>query len=140
MKEVLYKISSILMALLVLFSSFSFTVYKHICGNEVANVSYIVEVDSCGMEMNVCTNSNSSQQEIEKEPCCKDISEIIEGNQNEQRAIQSLEIQQLQFITAFVDSYISLFNEEAETTTFYNDYPPPLIVKNIYKLDEVYLI
>lgn len=139
MKEVLYKISSILMALLVLFSSFSFTVHKHICGDVVADVSYIVEADSCGMEMNVCKNNNSSEQKIEKEPCCKNISEFIEGNSNEQQALQSLEIQQAQFVIAFVDSYISLFNE-AKAATFYNNYPPPLIVKNIYKLDEVYLI
>ncbi len=127
------------MALLVLFSSFSFTVHTHICGNEIADVSYIIEADSCGMEMNVCKNNTTSQQKIEKEPCCKDISEVIEGNQNEQQAVQSLEIQQAQFVLAFVDSYISLFNE-VETTSFYNDYPPPLIVKNIYKLDQVYLI
>jgi hypothetical protein len=139
MKELLYKISSILMALLVLFSSFSFTVHKHICGGEVANVSYMVEADSCGMEMNTCENNNSSEQNIEKESCCKNISEVIEGNSNEQQALLSLEIQQAQFIAAFISSYISLFNE-AKLATFYDSYPPPLIVKNIYKLDEVYLI
>lgn len=139
MKEILYKISSILMALLVLFSSFSFTVYKHICGDMVADVSYMVEADSCGMEMNVCENNNPSEQNIEKEPCCKNISEVIEGNQNEEQALQSLEIQQVQFIAVFVNSYISLF-DEAKIATFYDGYPPPLIVKNIYKLDEVYLI
>jgi hypothetical protein len=140
MKEVLYKISSILMALLVLFSSFSFTVHKHICGDEVADVSYMVEANSCGMEeMNVCENYDSSQQKIEKEPCCKDVSEVIEGNSNEQQALQNLELQKAQFITAFVYTYSCLF-DEAKATTFCNDYPPPLIVKNIYKLDEVYLI
>ncbi len=139
MKEVLHKISSILMALLVLFSSFSFTVHKHMCGNEVADVSYMVAADSCGMEMDVCENNNSFEQKIEKESCCKDVSEVIEGNSNEQQALQNLEIQQVQFVAAFIDSYISLF-DEAKTATFYNDYPPPLIVKNIYKLDEVYLI
>jgi|LGVF01.1.fsa_nt_gb hypothetical protein len=139
MKEILHKISSISMALLVLFSSFSFTVHKHMCGNEVADVSYIIEADSCGMEMDVCKNNNSSEQNIEKEPCCKNISEVVEGNQNEQQALQGLEIQQVQFVAAFINSYVSLF-DEAKTVIFYNDYPPPLIVKNIYKLDEVYLI
>ncbi len=139
MKEVLHKVSSILIALLVLFSSFSFTVHTHICGEEIADVSYVFEADSCGMEMNICENNTSSQQKIKKELCCKDISEVIEGNQNEQQALQSLEIQQAQFISAFIYSYISLFNE-VKTATLYNNYPSPLIVKNIYKLDEVYLI
>jgi len=139
MKEVLYKISSVAMALLVLFSSFSFTVHKHLCGNKVADVSYMVTADSCGMEMNECTNNNSSQQEVEKEPCCKDVSEVIEGNQNQQQALQNLELQQVQFIALFVDSYINLF-EEAYTATFTKEYSPPLIVKNIQVLDEVYLI
>jgi len=139
MKEVLHKISSILMALLVLFSSFSFTVHKHICGGEVADVSYILQADSCGMEMNDCANDNSSQQTFEKEPCCNDVSEVIEGNQNEQQALQSLELQQLQFIALFVDTYINLF-EEANTATLNKEYSPPIVVKDIYKLDEIYLI
>jgi len=139
MKEVLHKISSILMALLVLFSSFSFTVHKHICGGEIADVSYILQADSCGMEMNDCANDNSSQRSFEKESCCNDISEVIEGNQNEQQALQSLELEQIQFVTLFVDSYINLF-KEANTPTFNKEYAPPIVVKDIYKLDEVFLI
>jgi len=127
------------MALLVLFSSFSFTVHKHLCGNEIADVSYIVEAESCSMEMNVCENNDTSQQKIEKEPCCKNILEVIEGNQNEQQALQNLEIQQVQFIVLFVDSYINLF-EKANTDAFNKEYSPPLIVKNIQVLDEVFLI
>jgi len=127
------------MALIVLFSSFSFTVHSHICGGEIADVSYFLEADSCGMKMDICEKDNSSQHQLKKEPCCKDISEVIQGNDNNQQAQSSLEIAQVQFITAFVTSYISLF-DEAKTAPFFKEYSPPLVVKSIYKLDEVYII
>jgi len=127
------------MALLVLFSSFSFTVHKHLCGDEISDVSYIVEAESCTMKMNVCENNDSSRQKIEKEPCCKDVSEVVEGNQNEQQALESLELEQIQFVVLFVDSYINLF-EKANTDAFNKEYSPPLIVKDIQVLDEVFLI
>jgi len=127
------------MALIVLFSSFSFTVHSHICGGEIADVSYFLEADSCEMEMNVCENDNSSQHQVKKEPCCENISNIIQGNDNNQQAQPTLEVAQAQFLAAFTISYISLF-DEAKTAPFFNEYSPPLVVKNIYKLDEVYII
>lgn len=139
LKQVLHKIGSVLLAFIVLFSSFSFTVYEHICGGEVANSSFFLEVDSCGMEMNICENESSSEQNAKQEPCCDNHSEIIQGNDNNQQAKPSLKISQIQFITAFVDSYISLF-DEAKIAPLYNEYSPPLVVKDIYKLDEIYLI
>jgi len=58
MKAFLYKILSFSMALIVLFSSFSFTVNQHICGGEVANTTFFIDADNCGMDMNVCKNDN----------------------------------------------------------------------------------
>lgn len=139
MKEVFYKISSILIALLVLFSSFSFTVNKHICGGEVVDVSYFTKADSCGMDSPVCENNTSTRQKVRKEPCCDNHSEIIQGNDNIQQAQSSLKVPQIYFLAAFGFSYISLFDGD-QKVSFYKDYSPPLVVKNIYKLDEVYLI
>ena len=139
LKQVLHKISAILLAFIVLFSSLSFSVYEHICGGEIAEVSYFTEADSCDMVMSICETIDASQQSIHKKPCCNDHAEIFQGNDINQQAQSSLKIPQVQFLTAFVTTYISLFNE-VKITPFYNDYSPPLVVKNIYKLDEIYLI
>ncbi len=139
LKQVLHKIGSVLLAFIVLFSSFSFTVHEHMCGGEVADSSFFLEADSCGMEMNICENESSSEQNVKQEPCCDNHSEIIQGNDNNQQAKPSLEISQVQFIAAFALSYISLFNE-ASIAPVHNQYSPPLVVKKIHKLDEIYLI
>ena len=128
------------MALIVLFSSFSFTVHEHFCGGEIADVSYFIETDSCGMEMNVCEINNSSKQEIQKEPCCKDVSKIIEGNSNEQLALQGLEIGQVEFLTAFINSYIHLFESSDTKSASFQEYSPPLVVKDISVLYDTFII
>jgi len=139
LKQVLHKISAIALAFIVLFSSLSFSVYEHICGGEIAEVSYFSEVDSCDMVMSLCEAIDTSQQSIHKKPCCNDHAEIFQGNDINQQAQSSLEISQMQFLAVFVTSYISLF-KEANIAPLYNNYSPPLVVKNIHKLDETYLI
>ncbi|HFS68186.1 MAG TPA: hypothetical protein ENK67_08245, partial [Flavobacteriia bacterium] len=90
MVAIFYKILAFFLALLVLFTSFSFTVNKHICGDEVVSTSFFVSATTCGMEMNVCKNENKNNKEtsIQKEPCCKDVTKVIQGNQNNQQAQQ----------------------------------------------------
>ena len=139
LKQILHKIGSITLAFIVLFSSFSFTVHEHICGGEIADTSFFLEADSCGMEMDMCENNNPLETQVKQKPCCNDHSEVIQGNHNNQQAQQSLELPQAQFLAAFIISYNSLF-DEAKTAPSYNEYSPPLVVKNIYKLDETYLI
>ncbi|WP_431167901.1 HYC_CC_PP family protein [Tenacibaculum halocynthiae] len=47
MKSLLYKISSLLLALLLVFSTTSFTVEKHFCGVFLIDVSFLGNADSC---------------------------------------------------------------------------------------------
>ena len=139
LKQILHRTGSIFLAFIVLFSSFSFTVHQHICGGEIADTSFFLEADSCGMNMDTCENITSQEQGVKQEPCCDDQSEIVQGNHNNQEAQQSLELPQTQFLAAFIISYSSLF-DEVKTASFYNEYSPPLVVKNIHKLDETYII
>ncbi len=142
MKKFLHKIASISLALIVLLSSFSFTVNKHICGGKVANTTLFVSADTCGMEMNVCENesSNSKETSIQKEPCCKDVSTTIQGQDNNQQA-QSLDLNFLQvlFIQAFVYSFVLKYQNTTSISKFV-DYEPPLVHKNIQILFQVFRI
>ncbi len=140
LKQILHKTGSILLAFIVLFSSFSFTVHEHVCGGEVADTSFFLEADSCGMDMNVCENEPSTTQQVKKESCCDDHSEIMQGVDTNQQAQQTLELPQAQFLAAFVISYNNLFESVTAKTIQFREYAPPLVVKTIYKLDETYLI
>ena len=72
MKNIVIKISSIILAFSVLFSTFSFTVEKHYCGDFLVDVSYVGQADGCGME------KSSSINEFKKK-CCRDEVHKIDG-------------------------------------------------------------
>ncbi|WCC42067.1 hypothetical protein PJJ26_11540 [Tenacibaculum finnmarkense] len=48
MNQLFTKIATIILALLVLISTFSFTVEKHYCGDFLVDISYLGEADNCG--------------------------------------------------------------------------------------------
>jgi hypothetical protein len=144
MKQFIHKIASTILALIVLVSSFSFTVNKHICGGEIANTTLFVSADNCGMDMNVCENKLLAQEEsktsLKQEPCCKNISEFIQGNDNNQQAKEfQLDIPTIEFLTTFIYTYINNFQKE-NTLFEYVTYKPPLVFKDIQTLFQVFRI
>ena len=131
-KQLFHKGFSALMALLVLFSTVSFTIEKHFCGDVLVDVSMFVEADKCPME---------SLEILHKKTCCKDEIAIVEG-QDELKvsSFDDLDFDQQQFITAFAYSYINGFKSFAKETIPHKDYYPPNLVTDIQVLDQVFII
>ena len=131
MKQKIQKITAFLLALIVLISSVSFTVNKHICGGKIAHVSYFAPADSCGMQMDTCENKNSTKKNtLQKEPCCKDVSEFISGNDIPQQAIQSIHIPQVVLVSPLKAAYsIQTIRTPFEKPTNLKYYRPPILVK-----------
>lgn len=121
------------MAILVLFSTISFTVEKHYCGNHLVDVAINSEAKKCGM-----MDSDASAM---KKSCCNDTLEVFEG-QDELKASTSVELDlnhQI-FLTSFVYSYVNLFNGLPQHIIPHKMYVPPDIVEDIQLLEEVFLI
>ncbi len=68
MKQITHKIVSLLMAFVVLFSTMSFTVSMHFCGDVLVDSSMLSSAESCGME----TQDFSSECVTFKKNCCDD--------------------------------------------------------------------
>jgi len=134
-RQAVHKMFSVVLALLVLLSTLSFTIDKHFCGETLVDSAIFSKAKTCGMEM------EDAQETGLKKSCCKEEVDIIKG-QDELKltSFDNLKFQQQVFITSFVYSYIYPIIELKENEITFDDYPPPLIVKTIYKLDEVYLI
>jgi hypothetical protein len=134
MKQLFIKIASFTLAFLVLFSTFSFTVEKHYCGDFLVDVSFTGETDGCGMQM-AAVNS------VKKKNCCKDEVQKIEG-QDELQSNKSdtLTFEKEQLLTAFVISYKDLFVEVASKNNFYKDFSPPDIPIDYQVLYQTFLI
>ena len=140
MRDILHKILSVFLAFTVLFSTLSFSVDKHICMGEVMDSSYFSDADSCGMIMEVedC-NIDGFTDEVQKEKCCNDIHELIPGNQTEQQALQSFDIEKVQFLIAFSYTYINLHEDDTDKVPF-RDHSPPPVDKDINVLYQTFLI
>ena len=137
MKQIIHKIASFLMAVVVLFSTMSFTIDMHYCGDTLVDTAIFSKVHTCGMEMQ---KFNTKECSVKKKNCCSDEQIVIDGQDELKSAFSSLSIDQQLFATSFVYAYINLFEGLDKNIISYRDYTPPLVEKTIYKLDESYII
>jgi hypothetical protein len=137
MKQFFLKISAILMTFVVLFSTMSFTISEHYCGDFLVDSSVFSKAESCGMEME---KSSPNKDCSIKKDCCKNELKQIEGQSNLKIDYSTLSIDQQVFVSSFVYSYVNLF--EGIDTKFipFKYYSPPLFDKDINVLYRVFLI
>ena len=133
MKKTIRKITALLMAIVVLLTTTSFTISMHYCQGELIHTAIFQKAHSCGMEMNM-------SDEMKKKGCCDDKEIHIEGQYELKLPVADMNFDQQVFVIAFVHSYIELFQTTEDRKNTFFDYPPPFIVRQIFKLDETYLI
>lgn len=131
-KQILHKSFSAFLALLVVFSTVSFTVEKHYCGDVLIDASVFSEVEKCGME---------AMEKLQKKSCCKDELDFVKG-QDELKfsSFEDLNFEQQQFILAFAKTYLNGFESLPKQIIPHKDYSPPNLVADIQVLDQVFLI
>ncbi|CAM1333861.1 Secreted protein [Tenacibaculum insulae] len=128
---------SLLMAFVVLFSTMSFTVDMHYCGDTLMDTAIFHKAETCGMEMeNPLTDGCS----ITKKNCCSDEQLAVDGQNELQLQVDKITFEQQVFIASFVYTYINLFEGLDNNVSSFEEYEPPLVVKQIFKIDETYLI
>ena len=137
MKQVFHKIMSVLMAFVVLFSTMSLTIDMHYCGDTLVETAIFQKAKGCGMEMESPSTEGCS---IMKKNCCSDEQILIDGQDELQLSIDKISFEQQIFIASFYYTFINLFEGLEDQITPFEDYSPPLVVKDIHVLDEVYLI
>ena len=134
MIKCIHKVFSVFLALLVLFSTVSFTVEKHFCGGELVDSAIFSKAEKCGSEaMEVNTSKKRS--------CCKDEIDIIIGQDElSLKSVIDLVLEHPILLTLFPDPHIDLFTGLAEQIIPYKDYNPPKIIRDIQLLTSRYLI
>ena len=137
MKQVSHKIMSLVMAFVVFFSTMSFTLNMHYCGGTLVETAVFQKAKGCGMEMD---NPSTQGCDITKKKCCKDKQLVIDGQDELQLQIDKISFEQQVFIASFVYTYINLFEGLDNNVSSYEEYKPPLVIRQLYKIDETYLI
>ena len=125
------------MAFVVLFSTMSFTVNLHYCGDTLVETALFQKAKGCGMEMEKTSTEGCS---ISKKNCCDDKQLVIEGQNELKLQVDKITFEQQVFITSFVYTFINLFKGLGDNVSFYKEYKPPLVVRQLYKIVETYLI
>lgn len=126
------------MAFIVLFSTFSFTVNEHYCGDTLKDRAIFVKADKCLMEMKM--DVPTKECDMHQKKCCDDLVKVIEGQDELKVSFDKLSADQQLIAVLFIESYLGSFEVLVNEQNTFDIYPPPLIVRDIYKLDQVYLI
>lgn len=131
-KTILHKVFSISLALLVLFSTVSFTIEKHFCGDVLVDVAMFSEAETCGME---------AMEMFQNKSCCKDEVDVVKG-QDELKlsSFEDLDLERQQFLSAFISTYVNRFESLSQHSVPHKNYSPPNLVADIQVLDQVFII
>lgn len=136
LKQVLHKLFSITMALLLLLSTGSFTVEKRYCEDVLIDVAVFSQIEKCALEC-----FETEQEQITITPCCKDTLDVVQGQkQLTVKTFDDLEIFQQQFLASYLYAYNSLFEVLQKQTIPHQNYYPPNLITDIQVLDQVFLV
>lgn len=133
MKKAFQKSISTVLALLVLFSTFSFTVDKHFCGDVLVDQAVFSEARDCGME-------HPSQSAMNSEDGCSDQEVFVKGQKDLKMTFFDLDLDQQIFLASFIYTYQGLFEELPKQLIPFSDYSPPHLIEDIQILHETFLI
>lgn len=126
------KIIAPCLALLVLFSTFSFTVDKHFCGDFLVDVSVLGKADGCGMEM---------KQSSQMKSCCSNEQISFEGQDELQIEIsKDFSFDEKVFVSTPIYYHEVESIENNSKKLYYKEYPPPDIPIDFQATYQVYII
>ena len=137
MKQVSHKIMSFIMAIVVLFSTMSFAVSMHYCGDNLVETAMFHKAKGCGMEME---KPSTEDCKVIKKNCCSDKQFVVDGQDELQLQVDVISFEQQVFLASYIYSYINLFEGLENNVSSYGEYEPLLANRQIFKLDETYLI
>jgi len=138
MKEKLQRLLSVSMAILLLASTTSWTVEKHYCMGHLMDISFFSDAEDCGMDKSVSEKTGAIA--ADSDSCCKNELIVVQGQDDLKISFDEIDFEQQLFLVAFTYSYLNLVEISSEKPIPNEYYPPPLLIKDIQLLDEVFLI
>ena len=135
-KRLGHRIYSSLLALLVVFSSLSFTIDKHFCGDYLIDTAIFSEAKKCNMD-----HSDTSEPETQPKGCCKDEIEVVQGVEIVKPSdFDDLDpINQL-VVTCFLEAFYGLYVSDSEPNIPHKHYISHIPIRDVVILNQVFLI
>lgn len=140
MKKVALNTISILLTLLVVSSTCSFTVEKHFCGNTLVGKGVFSSPKKCQTEMHSCGVEESFHMKMKKDSCCSNKKENIDGQDELKIASFSFDFLSQNIIIPIILISGNLLQELERQTIPHKYYKPPLLAADVQVLYQVFLI
>lgn len=140
MKSFFAKILSFFLAVFILFSTSSFAVDMHFCGNKLVDMSFFRKAESCTELARKTDNESDHCVSMQEKDCCDNQSIVKEGEDTFKKSHTILEIEAFVFLNTFVHSYSNLFEGLEKNTVSFEAYRPPFLSTDIIILNETFLI
>lgn len=140
MKTTLQSLSSFVLAILVLFSTMSFTVEKHFCGKSLVGHAVFSSVEKCKSEMSSCGIGGEGHEAMKKGSCCSDKTESIIGQDELNFYSFNFNFMPAVFILPISFLLVNLLPEVSPEIISYPPYEPPQLVYDLQILCQVFTI
>ena len=126
MKKKSHKVFSVLMALVVLITTMSFTVDAHFCGESLIDFNFFSSAQKCEKELNpefsTCENSLISENS-----CCTNQKIIKEASDELKISLYNFTLEQQFFVAVLFSTYFNFFDNSKDPSKSFDDYAPPFI-------------
>lgn len=140
MKDLLHRTGAFFMALLLVFSTMSFAMDMHFCGDHLVDFSLFEKAESCGMMPAADKPTGECTLVKSQMDCCTDVQVLVEGQDDFKVSFDSLtEVQQL-FITTFVHACVNRFEGVENRSPKDWEYAPPPLIQDVQVLYQSFLI
>ncbi len=136
MKEKLLRLLSPPLAALLVLSTISWSVEKHLCMGRVMDIAFFHQTDGCGMEEAMVLMGKTASDM----GCCGNESFTLEGQDDLQQSWEELDVDAQQFLVAFAYSFLEILSQSMGEDVPKTIYPPPLLVQDLNILHDVFLI
>lgn len=125
------------MALLLLASTTSWKVEKHFCMGHLVDMAFFLDAEDCGMSSELMNDDSNMQKDSS---CCSEDVIFVAGQDDLALSFDNLDLEQQSFLVAYVQSYVELYSGSTNRIVPHEHYPPPILVKDLQLLDQVFLI
>lgn len=145
MKDFFRHIISLLLALLVLVSTQSYSINSHYCGNILVDKSFVKPAKKCAMHQTATPSCAPHEKEQHLPPnqdddCCDDEFEILQGQDELKHHEVSSHLPSPSLIAAFIYTFFATKVVEEGTVTTHYKSPPLLIQRDTHAFYQVYII
>lgn len=137
MKSIFQKVFSSAMALLLLVSTVSWTIGMHYCGKALVDIDFFEHAERCGMDQSSPKNSESAEWGIKS--CCAYELAVIVGQDDLTTSQVEFSIVQHYLFSPSNTDYALFAGSDAKLAS-YNKYVPPVLVRDVQLLDQVFII